>query len=189
MNFFEKKCCTLLDTSVSGSPIIQNGKIVGAVTHVLVNDPPKGYGRFIEEMLDQWVIRVFLRVIKELNNITLRIIKKCTTLNIAHNQENWYENKGTIQKQSFVYFWPDSMISNECFLCNNPNVGLSFNEARSYVKCYMGDTGLLLSHAFDENEFLSLTLVRNDLSVFCLTLCDMLEKQAKFNARKIKKEK
>ena len=53
----------------------------------------------------------------------------------------------------------------------------------------MGDTGLLLSHAFDENEFLSLTLVRNDLSVFCLTLCDMLEKQAKFNARKIKKEK
>lgn len=57
------------------------------------------------------------------------------------------------------------------------------------MKCYMGDTGLLLSHAFDENEFLSLTLVRNDLSVFCLTLCDMLEKQAKFNARKIRKEK
>lgn len=48
----------------------------------------------------------------------------------------------------------DSMISNECFLCNAPNVGLSLNENRSYVKCYMGDTGLLLSHAFDENELL-----------------------------------
>ena len=41
-----------LDISVSGSPIIQNGKLVGAVTHVLVNDPTMGYGIFIENMLD-----------------------------------------------------------------------------------------------------------------------------------------
>lgn len=38
---------------MSGSPILQNGKIVGAVTHVLVNDPTRGYGIFIEEMLKQ----------------------------------------------------------------------------------------------------------------------------------------
>lgn len=37
---------------MSGSPICQNGKIVGAVTHVLVNDPQTGYGIFIENMLD-----------------------------------------------------------------------------------------------------------------------------------------
>ncbi len=37
---------------MSGSPIIQNGKIIGAVTHVLVNDPTRGYGIFIEKMLD-----------------------------------------------------------------------------------------------------------------------------------------
>ena len=36
---------------MSGSPIIQDGKIVGAVTHVLVNDPTRGYGIFIEEMI------------------------------------------------------------------------------------------------------------------------------------------
>lgn len=36
---------------MSGSPIIQNGKLVGAVTHVLVNDPTRGYGIFIENML------------------------------------------------------------------------------------------------------------------------------------------
>ena len=36
---------------MSGSPIIQNGKIVGAVTHVLVNDPTKGYGIFAETMV------------------------------------------------------------------------------------------------------------------------------------------
>ena len=38
---------------MSGSPIIQNGKIIGAVTHVFVNDPTKGYGIFIEWMLEE----------------------------------------------------------------------------------------------------------------------------------------
>ena len=38
---------------MSGSPIIQNGKLVGAVTHVLINDPTSGYGIFIENMLNQ----------------------------------------------------------------------------------------------------------------------------------------
>lgn len=38
---------------MSGSPILQNGKIVGAVTHVLVDDPTRGYGVFIETMLSQ----------------------------------------------------------------------------------------------------------------------------------------
>lgn len=37
---------------MSGSPLVQNGKIVGAVTHVFVNDPTKGYGIFIENMLE-----------------------------------------------------------------------------------------------------------------------------------------
>jgi stage IV sporulation protein B len=38
---------------MSGSPIIQDGRIIGAVTHVFINDPMKGYGVFIESMLDQ----------------------------------------------------------------------------------------------------------------------------------------
>ena len=38
---------------MSGSPIIQDGKLVGAVTHVLINDPTSGYGIFIENMLNQ----------------------------------------------------------------------------------------------------------------------------------------
>ena len=37
---------------MSGSPIIQDGKLIGAVTHVLVNDPTRGYGIFIENMLN-----------------------------------------------------------------------------------------------------------------------------------------
>ena len=49
---YTKFICPTLDISVSGSPIIQDGKLVGAVTHVLVNDPTTGYGIFIENMLD-----------------------------------------------------------------------------------------------------------------------------------------
>ena len=63
--------------------------------------------------------------------------------------------QSTADQYEETFFWlSDSMISNECFLCNDPNVGLSINENRSYVKCYLGDTGLLVSHAFDENELL-----------------------------------
>ena len=37
---------------MSGSPILQNGRLVGAVTHVLVNDPARGYGILAENMLE-----------------------------------------------------------------------------------------------------------------------------------------
>ena len=50
-------------------------------------------------------------------------------------------------------FWlDDSMICNLCYKCNNPNVGFALNKNDAAVKCYMGDTGLLVSLAFSENE-------------------------------------
>ena len=54
-----------------------------------------------------------------------------------------------------TFFWlSDSMVANECRRANDPNVGLSLSETDAYIKCYLGDTGLLVSHAFDENELL-----------------------------------
>ena len=44
--------CGGIVQGMSGSPIIQDGKLVGAVTHVLVNDPTRGYGIFIDNMLE-----------------------------------------------------------------------------------------------------------------------------------------
>ena len=40
---------------MSGSPIIQEGKLIGAVTHVFLNDPTRGYGVFVENMLEDMV--------------------------------------------------------------------------------------------------------------------------------------
>lgn len=63
------------------------------------------------------------------------------------------EANASFSKFNDTFFWLDnSMIANECFNCADPNVGLSLNEDRTYLKCYMGDTGLLVSHAFTEAE-------------------------------------
>ena len=45
-------CWSYIDTLVSGSPLIQNGKLIGAVTHVFVDDSTCGYGIFAENMLE-----------------------------------------------------------------------------------------------------------------------------------------
>ena len=50
-------------------------------------------------------------------------------------------------------FWlQEAMIINVCTNSTEPNFGLKLNEERSSLKCYMGDTGLLISHAFSGNE-------------------------------------
>ncbi len=49
-------------------------------------------------------------------------------------------------------FWlSDAMIVNMCYNSTEPNIGLKLNSERTTLKCYMADTGLLISHAFDEN--------------------------------------
>ncbi|MDE5796093.1 MAG: AAA family ATPase [Muribaculaceae bacterium] len=74
------------------------------------------------------------------------------------------EQGATFPKYHDTFFWlADSMIVNQCFNCSDPNIGLSLNEDRTYVKCYMCDTGLLISHTFDENEISDNALYREML--------------------------
>lgn len=55
-----------------------------------------------------------------------------------------------------AFFWlKDSMIANMCYNTSAPSIGLRLNMQRLTLKCYMGDTGLLISHAFDENGLVS----------------------------------
>lgn len=44
------------------------------------------------------------------------------------------------------------MVVNSCYNTTEPNVGLRLNMDNSAFKCYMGDTGLLVSHAFDDKD-------------------------------------
>ncbi|EYD68484.1 AAA family ATPase [Fusobacterium necrophorum] len=50
-----------------------------------------------------------------------------------------------------IFWLSDAMIVNMCYNSTSPNIGLKLNMERLRLKCYMADTGLLISHAFDEN--------------------------------------
>ncbi|WP_291529772.1 DUF4143 domain-containing protein [Bacteroides sp. UBA939] len=57
---------------------------------------------------------------------------------------------------SQAFFWlSDAKIINCCYNSTEPSIGLKLNEERTTLKCYMGDTGLLISHAFDERGIVS----------------------------------
>ena len=71
------------------------------------------------------------------------------------------EEGATFDRYDDPLFWlDDSMLCNLCYKCNDPNVGFALNKKDSSVKCYMGDTGLLVSLAFSENELTDQQLYR-----------------------------
>lgn len=74
---------------------------------------------------------------------------------------NEIEEGATFDRYDDPLFWlDDSMLCNLCYKCNDPNVGFALNKNNSFVKCYMGDTGLLVSLAFSENELTDQQLYR-----------------------------
>lgn len=61
-----------------------------------------------------------------------------------------------LRDYSQAFFWlSDAKIINCCYNSTEPSIGLKLNEERTTLKCYMGDTGLLISHAFDERGIVS----------------------------------
>ena len=60
-----------------------------------------------------------------------------------------------------AFMWlSDAKIVNCCYNTTAPNIGLKLNMERTTLKCYMADTGLLISHAFDEKQIVSKELYR-----------------------------
>lgn len=65
---------------------------------------------------------------------------------------NSLDKNARYREYSGAFFWlQESMIVNIAYNTTEPNIGLRLNRESSALKCYMGDTGLLLSLAFDEN--------------------------------------
>ena len=62
------------------------------------------------------------------------------------------KKEGRFRDYEDSLFWlDDAMIINTCYNSTEPSIGLKLNMDRMTLKCYMADTGLLISHAFDEN--------------------------------------
>ena len=69
------------------------------------------------------------------------------------------EKKARFREYEDALFWlDDAMIINNCYQSTEPSIGLKLNRDRLTLKCYLADTGLLISHTFDEN-----TIVNEDL--------------------------
>lgn len=69
------------------------------------------------------------------------------------------QSHARMRDYSEAFFWlSDARIVNCCFNATEPSIGLKLNEERSTLKCYMSDTGLLISHAFDERGLVSTEL-------------------------------
>ena len=61
-------------------------------------------------------------------------------------------------------FWlGDSMMCNLCYRCTDPNVGFALSRDDSAVKCYLADTGLLVSLAFSESEIATISAAGREL--------------------------
>lgn len=75
------------------------------------------------------------------------------------------DGSGSYEQYDDPLFWlGDSMMCNLCHRSNDPNIGLALTRDDSSVKCYLGDTGLLVSLAFSENELASMELYRKIMS-------------------------
>ncbi len=71
------------------------------------------------------------------------------------------KKEARLREYEDALFWlDDAMIVNICFKSTEPSIGLKLNMERQALKCYMADTGLLISHAFDENSIVSEKLYR-----------------------------
>ena len=75
------------------------------------------------------------------------------------------DNNKVFSEYADPLFWlDDSMICNLCYRCNDPNIGFALTKDDSSVKCYMGDTGLLVSLAFSENELITQEVYKSILN-------------------------
>lgn len=138
--------------------------------YLLVGGMPKAVAEFLERQKNFGAADVEKRDILELyrgdimkikaqyRSKVLAIFDQIPGLLSRHEKRVVFNRiaEGSLAEQyEETFFWlSDSMVCNECRRTNDPNVGLSLSESDSYIKCYLGDTGLLVSHAFDENELL-----------------------------------
>ena len=138
--------------------------------YILVGGMPRAVVAFIEnqksfekaDVEKRDILVLYREDIMKINasyrNRVLAIYDQIPALLSKHEKRiifNKIQEKSSVDIYEETFFWlSDSMIANECFLCTDPNVGLSLNEERSFMKCYLNDTGLLVSHAFDENTLL-----------------------------------
>lgn len=143
--------------------------------YILVGGMPQSVLEYVESTRSFMAADQRKRSIIDLYRKDIRKIRKAYGTKVAavfeqipgflsmHEKRVSFSNidKGLTTQDSYdnTFFWlEDSMITNICSRCNDPNVGFAMSGTMMDIKCYMGDTGLLFSHAFSEN-----TIIKEEL--------------------------
>ncbi len=138
--------------------------------YMLIGGMPQAVEEYIESRDFDAVDRVKRRILK----LYREDIRKYTEGNSSRVESIFDEIPSQLRKQNRHFklasvesglrfsavkddlFWlSDAMIVNNCYNSTEPNIGLGMNRDTTVLKCYMGDTGLLISHAFDERGIVS----------------------------------
>lgn len=151
--------------------------------YLLVGGMPQAVSAFIEEKKQfkecdaqkRDILNIYRNDILKIDSIyqakVLSIFDQIPSFLSSHEKRvkiNSISSSNNAISYEDTFFWlSDSMICNECFSCGDPNIGLSLTESRKFIKCYMGDTGLLIAHAFNEN-------INNDVNIYTALLHDNL---------------
>ena len=134
-------------------------------TYMIVGGMPQSISKFIETNDFEEVERVKRSILQVYKNDIAKYAS-----NVEHKVKSIFDElPAQLQKQEKkfrlsalepgaayrdyddAFFWlSDAGIINICYNCTAPNIGLRLNMERNTLKCYMADTGLLFSHAFDE---------------------------------------
>lgn len=143
------------------------GGMPGSIVKFIQNDKSFEHSDYIKRDILKLYRQDIMKINSQYKNKVLNIFDQIPAFLSKHEKRVVLKelSPGSYYEQyEDTFFWlADSMICNECFNCNDPNIGLSINEDRTYVKCYMGDTGLLVSHAFNENEIVEEELYKQIL--------------------------
>lgn len=99
---------------------------------------------------------------KKYNLKILRIFENIPGF-LSKNNKKIILSKIDDDKNEPLLWLSDSMICNLCYKCDDPNIGLAFSKNDYSLKCYMGDTGLLFSLAFSENEIINQNIYKKIL--------------------------
>lgn len=143
--------------------------------YVLVGGMPQSILEYVESTRSFMVADSRKRSIIDLYRKEIRKIKKAYGSKVAavfeqipgflskHEKRIIFSkiDNGIVTQDSYdnTFFWlNDSMIVNICSRCEDPNVGFAMTGNMTDIKCYMADTGLLFSHAFNEN-----TVIKEEL--------------------------
>lgn len=135
--------------------------------YMIVGGMPQAVARYVEthdfdkvDRVKRRIIELYANDIRKYADSDADSIKTAAIFDEIPGQLQRHDKKfrlsslsdhARMREYADAFFWlSDAKIVNCCFNSTAPNIGLRLNEDRTTLKCYMGDTGLLISMAFDE---------------------------------------